>query len=203
MQRVEKIYLVVITLAILLRLFNIPGAGGLLTLSMMTFSLFYLGLSTFLFNGLSLEDISKGFSKTAISIKRVLGSVIIGLSLSTLVLGVLFKIMLWPGAIGMLFFGTRLAFVPLIICIIKYFPERNIFYLNAIKRVSVALIIGLFLFYLPNEYLWNVYYKDFPEHIETLKKLRQNPNDPELNEAVKFQREEMIRKRSGRNNQSE
>jgi magnesium-transporting ATPase (P-type) len=189
MRVVEKIVLTVIILVIALKYFSIPGAAALLIVLLMTLSLFYMGLSVVLFNNVTLDDLNKGISKKGISRNRILGSVFTGFALSVIVIGVLFKIMLWQGSGANLLAGMLAIFIPLAVSIIKYSSLKDSFYLNVIKRTSVAIIVAVSFYLMPVEYLWNVYYKDAPEYIEALKKAKENPGDYELKEDVNTERE--------------
>lgn len=85
--------------------------------SMLTLAFFYLGLSYFVLGGLRLRDALKTSSAKP-STPLIIFSILGGLSLSILIIGITFKFLFWAGADEMLFIGMTALLVMLIWAIV-------------------------------------------------------------------------------------
>ena len=77
-------------------------------------------------------------------------SIGVGMALSILVVGILFKLMHWPGALAMLIVGLAgvipLFFVVRMLRNRNTYEERNDYYGQLFLRLSIGVIVGLCLF---------------------------------------------------------
>lgn len=136
--KTEKIFTCITLLGLLLKYLNIPGGNVLFVFSLLVLALLYF---PFGFYFLSYKSI-----KT-----NTITSIVYGWLLSIVFVGVLFRIMHWPGASVMAIGGT-ISSIPLVIfSYIKYQkhnPEDLNYYKNLLIRSSVLLIIStFFIFY--------------------------------------------------------
>jgi hypothetical protein len=82
-----------------------------------------------------------------ISLIRVLGTFITGLVFSVTLVGILFKILSWPGASIQMGIGLVGLLIILIITGIKNFKNRSVLNTRIITRVIVLGLFGLFFIF--------------------------------------------------------
>jgi hypothetical protein len=148
----EKIVGLLGLLALILKFNHLPGGSVLFVLSLGTLATFYIYLSFALFNNLKLKDLFKKETYLGISKYRIIGSVITGFSLSMLLVGILFSIQHWPGAIFNLASGLVVAFIIFLVAFLKHLKNNTYFYKNILLRLSIFGGIGLTLLILN----WNL-----------------------------------------------
>ena len=181
---IEVLLLASILVALLFKEFHLPGASLSIILSAGILSMLYCYFGIILFTGIKLKTIFKKESYSPFSTGKIIGSILVGLLLSILLIVVLFKLMSWPGAIIMLLMPLGLLGIPLLLVLVKYVKTKSVFYRNMLIRVLVIGGFGLFLFLLPPFAILEHYYKDNPEYLEAEKELAKDPENRELQEKA-------------------
>ena len=106
MKTAEKLLPLLAILALIMKIFHLPGASVLLIVSLNALAvLYYMGF--LLFNEIEFKSIFKKESYEHISKKRLFGSIIVGILLSIILVGILFKLQFYPGAKVMLQDGLQ------------------------------------------------------------------------------------------------
>lgn len=193
----ELIPIILFIVSIGLFLASLPGGNMLLILSLCFLSILYFYFGFALLNGISLRKVFKKSSYIGISSMRIVGAIGVGISLSTLIIGVLFKLMSWPGSyfmllIGLVFFGVFSAYA-----LIKFFISKSSFYFNILLRAFFFGSIGLLLLLLPSYTLSEIKYgKHHPAYVDALKALEADPTNVELQDKVTIEYNK-IRRLSG------
>ena len=148
MKKFEITIAVIALIALGLKLLQIPGAGLLITVSLMTYNVAYSFLGFVILNKIRIIDILKKDSYNEISHLRIVGSVYLGWALGITIYGVLFKIMLWKGADTMLLTGISSLLVFAIVAIVKYVKTRSQFYVGVLTRIAIVGGLGLISYFL-------------------------------------------------------
>lgn len=199
-QRISKAELIPIAifiLALLLFLFSLPGGAALMILSLGFLSILYFYFGFAILNSISFRKIFKKSSYSAISSMRIVGAIGTGIGLSTVIIGLLFKFMSWPGSYFMLLIGLLSMSVFFAYALIKFIINKSSFYTNILLRTAFFGGIGLFLLLMPSYTLSEIKYgKHHPEYIEALKALENDPTNTELQENVTIEHNK-IRRLSG------
>lgn len=149
MKKIELILGVIAIIGIVLKLFHIPGGAALTILSLLTLSVFYYVFSFALFNGIRLRDIFKKEAYKETNVRRIIGAILTGFDISTIIIGGLFKLQAWPGADVELLTGLVIAVIILIIAAIFYSRSKAEFYKRIFGRIAIYGGIGLVLYFLP------------------------------------------------------
>ncbi|MCL2328124.1 MAG: hypothetical protein FWC39_06370 [Bacteroidetes bacterium] len=192
MKKFERIVGLIAIFGILLKIFHIPGGNMLTVLSLMTLSIFYFLFSFVLFNDIKLTNISKKET----SEKRRIGAVGLGLAISIIINGGLFKLQFWPKADMQLLVGLVAIGVVLFVAIIFYFRNKpnnytqishfqnkpDEYYKRIFTRIVIYGGLGLVLYCTPSTILVDVYYRNNPDYAEMFKKVLANPDNLELRE---------------------
>lgn len=179
MKKFEIIISCLAVIAIILKFIGIPGSGLIVVLTLMTLAITYY-FAFALFNNIRLRTIFKSSSYRYTNTKRIVGSVVLGLSLSLVIIGLLFKLQLWPGAAIQLNTGLVFLAICFIVAMINFMKSRDEFYLPLFKRIAVVGGFGLFILLTPDSALIDIYYRDRPELAELMKQSMADPGNDEI-----------------------
>jgi len=145
MKIVERILVGIGVFGIVLKLLHWPGGNIALVLSLMLLSLFYFAASYFLYNPTQMVVVD-GYSYKQTSTKKALLAVITGMSMPVALIGLLFRLMHWPGAAVMLLVGLVTIAPIAILNLVLFLNRKDEFYQPlAIRTLIVAILsaIGL------------------------------------------------------------
>lgn len=145
MNRLEKVLGVLTLIALIFKLFIITGGGILLALSLTGLAIIYFPLGFVFFNQIRFDKIFNNSSYQGLSVLRIIGTIGAGISLSTLCLGILFKLNHWGGSFVLLK-GLLSISIILIIVVLKYFQTKSDLYSNMIKRILIVGLFGLLIY---------------------------------------------------------
>ena len=172
MKKAEKILVSLVALAVIGKLANVTGFSALAVVCMCLLSIFYFAASYFLFKTDHKEN-------TGIQIAI---SIITGLMLSSLIMGVLFAFMRWPGVAGMLVVGIVPLLIILVLAIVK-FGSQPLFYKAVLQRVIPGLVIAFFMLSPAKGMLFKLQYRNHPRLIEAIEALEKDPKNNALRVA--------------------
>ncbi|WP_296317299.1 GldL-related protein [Winogradskyella sp. UBA3174] len=186
MNKIEKILgFGTIFLMVLGLITNYPYSALLITLSAFILSLIY-----FFFSFKLLNSITKDLTEKKSSLRKT-GIILTGITLSLVVIGILFKYQRWPYGSWNLMVGL-LGLIPiLIISIFKFSKTKAEFYKNLLFRILIIGVFGTLMLFTKNETLLELQCRDFPEYVEAEKKLMQDPRNKELERIANEERKKM------------
>lgn len=143
MKKTEITLISIVVLSAVVRLCVIEGSVFLLTLSCLILALFYLLFSFLLLNRVPFKQMFRADAYTLTSRKSILGSVVVGMALFMMTIGLLFVLNHWEGALIMLksglLFMLPVACVSTALCFIKPTPYR----IAVLVRCGIAVACGL------------------------------------------------------------
>lgn len=185
MKKLEIIFGGLAILSMLLNLlFLMPGAAIMMLIGFASISVFYMYFSFALFNGIAFRGIFKKESYVGISRTRIIGAVLVGFALSVSSVGILFKMMAWPGANENLLLGLAAFFIALLVGAFRYANSPDPYYRQIFKRIAIYGGLALAVYLLPSETRVEIQYRNHPAYLEAYKKALQDPNNQELWEQV-------------------
>ena len=190
MKKTEITILTISIIAIGLNFFLVPGGSVLTVFSLGFLATIYFYFSFAIFNSIRLRNIFKKESYKGITSKRIIGTVGTGFALGITVIGVLFKLLSWPGASVNLVAGLLGLIIVLIIGSIKYFNTKSTFYLPIFLRTGLFGILGLVLLLTPKSTFIDIKYRN---HINYANALKQSIADPTTEELHKKLDEERVK----------
>ena len=155
MLKTERILAIFFLLAIGVNFFlgEIVGASLFIVLSTSMLSFIYLVFGFAVLNNIGFKSMFKKVSYADIKPLRLLGTVFIGFALSTIINGMLFRLMNWLGGQVILVVAILAVLICLVIAIVKYNRLKSDFYAYLILRLSFFGIIALLMFFIPKENL--------------------------------------------------
>jgi hypothetical protein len=191
MKKTELIAGIIAALSIILQAFLIPGSGPLTVLSLSSLSIIYFWFGILLFNDIRLRAAFKKISYAGISTARKIGAIGAGFALSTIVIGIMFRIQCWPGANVMLLDGFAMIVIVCIVAGFKYPKNKSEYYNRIFKRAAIFGGFGFVLMILP-PYSWSqLRYKNHPAYRDALKNSSEDPTNQALWDKVKEEKEKM------------
>lgn len=135
--KTEKTLSIIVILASLLKMFHIPGGSVLLILSLLGLALCYFPFGFYFLSDKSYKE-------------NTLISVLFGWLLSVCFIGIMFRIMHWPGAMIMNIVGNMSAFPLSIFSYSKYKssnPENRVYFRNLLIRSIILFMASLVLIF--------------------------------------------------------
>lgn len=180
MKITELVLAISFIIAIILSIHLFPGAGLLAILfgSLLSMLYFYFGFA--FFNNIPLSSIFKKSSYTAVSTTRIVGGIAVGFVLSTATIGILFKLMSWPGADFIVLIGLASMIVVFAIAIFKNIRNKSSYYHKIFLRLGVWGIIATLFFVTANHTLLNYKYRNHQEYLQALKNEIADPTNTAL-----------------------
>lgn len=192
MKKIELILGLTAVIAAVLNLFDYPMSTQLLIVSIGNLSLFYMYLSIPLFNQIPVRKIFSRTSYEAISKGRFIGSLVVGLTFSAALIGLLFKLMIWPIAVTELLIALSGLLIAFGVSIWRYRLSQDTFYINLFKRMAVFLVLVIVGLAIPKYAILEFKYAAYPAYIEAFKARSENPNSEELTKKLEEERQLML-----------
>ncbi|SFT40418.1 hypothetical protein SAMN05216474_0373 [Lishizhenia tianjinensis] len=184
MRTLEKILILLFVLTLGLQFFLIAGTTLLFVLVAMLLSCIYFYLGFAVLNGVRFRSIFKKAAYEEFKGKEIAFAIGIGLSLSTLVIGILFKALQWPGAEFMLQFGLGSGLI-LLLAVVLFFRKNNpVFFKFNTLRIGIFGLLGIIFYFISNNTFLEIKYGEYPEYVELRKQLYNDPTNLELQQQV-------------------
>jgi uncharacterized membrane protein len=147
----------------------------------------YYPLGFAFFNKIKIKEIFKKSSYSDLSALRVLGAIGAGTALSTICVGILFKLQRWPGSDINLLAGLILSLIVLIIAIIRFVKSKDLFYRQIFIRFSIIGIFGVLMYFTSTLSLVKIQYRQYPDYIKAYEEYSKNPTNIELQKKVDYE----------------
>jgi uncharacterized membrane protein len=184
MKNLEVLSIVLFLIGLTFKIFHWAGANVLLIMSASILSMLYFATSYILFNNIKLRDffkrktniINPSGSKTALLIFT-------GVSLSALIIGLLFSLMIWPGAMVQITIGFFSGLICLSFLLSGYLSGDKTYRWTLYRAVPLVLISGIFYLF-PNSWI-NYHYDIDHKSRDLLIEMRTNPNDTALSKKFR------------------
>lgn len=187
MRNTEKILGLTFLAGLVMKFMLVPGAGIIITLSLLSIAIMYYFLGFALFNEIPGRAIFKKESYKGTSVLRIIGAIGAGMGISMICNGILFKLQDWPSALSSLEYGLILTSIVLVISIVKFFKTRSNFYVMIFKRIAVIGILGLILFFTPALTIVKFQFRNHPDYIKAYEQYGINPKDEMLSHKVEIE----------------
>jgi hypothetical protein len=190
MKTVERIFIVIALTGFAFRALHLPFGSLLLITGLCGVTIMYMYLTLPLLHGVRLREMLKKEAYQPTSSKRMLGSILSGVSLALTLMGVLFYLQFWPHYHLHLYAGVGGLCIAIIVAASR-FTSANAFYSRLYQRIIPVAFFGLAAVFVPN-FVWFEYsYKAHPEYIEAVRALQDDPGNADLQQRVDDARDAM------------
>jgi hypothetical protein len=173
--KTEKIFWALFIVAFILRLLNIPRYGVLTVLTLSLLSLIYFPAGFYFFCDKNIKQ------------QNIALSIISGIFLSIIPLGILFKLQHYPGG-GFITIIGSVAGISFIV--ITYFIQNksseklHTYYKNMSLRTLVLTIAIIFFTLLPGKFIIQIQYHNDPELVKFKTQVLENPGNRQYQEDL-------------------
>ncbi|NQY06090.1 MAG: hypothetical protein HRT68_07870 [Flavobacteriaceae bacterium] len=176
MKLLEGIALVIFFIGFAFKLLIWPGSGVILIISLGMLSCIYFGFGFAFFNNMSIKMLGTKGAFSHLSQLRIIGSFLTGVNLSILIIGILFGLLLWPGADVNLLLGLVPGVIILVLAILKQSRQPEHSYMRIVTRTGFFVMLGVLLYFKPF-FIEEIRYKNHPKMIEALKNFHEDPSE--------------------------
>jgi glucose uptake protein GlcU len=139
--KTEKIAFIVFIAGFLLKILHLPGSGLVLIFSLMTLGIIYFPTCFYFFCDKSIKN------------QNLALSIISGLFFSLIPIGILFKLLKWPGEgkLYLLIGAVTLPVIFIITILLKNKSSENlkVYYKNMIMRIVILTVLTVVFYILP------------------------------------------------------
>jgi hypothetical protein len=192
MKILERGSIILSVIGFLMKIMRVSGGNELLMIGMTLLAIIYFYFGFALLNNVALKGIFKKSSYSNANSLRIVGAIGVGILLSIVVIGLLFKLLILTGAIEMLTIGVVGLVVTLfaawIIFIIKK-KQLDAFYMGTFVRGGIAVMKGIILYLTPASSLIRFYHRDDPAYAELFVRAVENPYDEQIQKEFEEARE--------------
>lgn len=193
MKKFELVFISTVVMAVIAVLVNYPMAGQLLVVSVGILSVFYMYLGFAVLCDIPFQKLFSKESYTNINKIRIVGAFALGMAISASLIGLLFKVMMWPNANTELLIGLLGLLTALGVSIWRYVLNKSEFYIRVFKRLALYIPITTLSIFIPKYAILEYQYKEYPKYVEAFKANSEDPNDPVLQEQLDKAWEDMYK----------
>ncbi len=177
MKKAEIILSLLALTLVILGFLNLPFLNMLMVIVFSSLAVFYMVFSVALFNQIPLKEAFKVNAYRDHSSARIFGSLGTGFAFANILVGILFKIQIWPGSDNNILIGLGLLFIIFIFAFLKFREQRTDFYRRIFKRMAFIGGFGLLVYLFPTNTWIKIKYREQPEIAKALIDFREDPND--------------------------
>lgn len=183
-------------IGIVFKILQLPFGSLLTIVGCSSLAMFYFIFGVAILNNIPFHNAFRQDSYKGITTNKVLITILLGIGIAIIIAGILFKILLWPGANTILIIGLIITGLMTIVILNLYKkenkePENTTNKSNTFKRIAIFGVVGIVLYLTPTMTFVKIYYKKYPEYIELYQKALDNPNDLEI-QKQRMQKEEEL-----------
>ena len=191
MKKVEKVFVLLVLIGIVLRLMLVPRSAALMFLSSVALCLFYFYLGFALFNDIRLRSIFKKSSYDATNTMHILAGIASGFALSAACVGIMFKFLSWPGSFFQLLLAIFACTIIFVISLIKMKGSNIPFYKRILTRIVSFGSVCVLLLTIPQNTFFEIMWRNHPDYIRAEENLRKDPGNKELLEKAKEEEQKL------------
>lgn len=191
MKVIEWVLLFLFLIGLTMKFSLIPGGSVLIIFSLTILSFLYCWLSFFFLNNIRLREVFKKSAYKGIGPKRWIYVVVSGMSVSILILGIIFKLMFWPGGEIIVCMGAILSLFIFILALLKFGDTKERFYKKIILRFFPYVFVGGTLVFMSNVDIVKLQYRNHPLYIQAY-----IDYNKDLDNKAKFDKMELERDRA-------
>lgn len=190
MKILEKFLGLLAITSVILKFFMVSYSGMVFSVCMTSIALLYYPLGFIFFNDIPLSKVFKKEAYKGKSTLKIIGALGLGLALSVLCNGILFKLEGFPMSGMGLKFGLFLTSAALLVVIYRLLRTKRSFYRELLNRIAIIGAIGLILLFVSDVSIAEVQFRNNPEGLKAYKEHMENveKQKTEKKQFVPFER---------------
>ncbi len=187
MKKLEVILAILIPIFIILKFLLVPLSNILVVTSILLLALIYYIFGFAFFNNVRLRNILKKESYKDISASHIIGAIAIGMSLSDICMGILFKIQGYQMANTLLIIGLISTLIILVIGLIRFSKSRSPYYSQIFKRIAIIGCLGLVFMFVSDLALVKLQFRNYPDYVKAYQDYEASPGSKESETKLKLE----------------
>ncbi len=187
MKKLEIIFGSLLVISFILRLMLIPGGTFLSVVILSLLSLLYLIFSFIIFNPVKSDNLLKQESYSNIGRFKIINSVVFGLGLSILCIGILYKLQGWPGPNNTITIGLSLIMISSLFAFVKHLKSKDSYFSGLLIRVFIFGLLGVVFMSVSSIDIFRFEYRNHPEYIQAFENYLSDPNNETLREKMEYE----------------
>lgn len=192
MRFIELAYLALAIIGFIFRLYELPFGSLLMVVGISCLAIFYFFLTMPLLHGVPFKSLFQIKRYASSSKKRIVGSILVGVSIAFTLVSVLFYLQFWPVLQVLSLLGLIGLSIAALVPAARY-KKRDDFYRRLFMRLLPIAFVGAVTFFVPR-YIWFAHvYQDHPEYVKAVRELEMKPDDKQLQKRVEKEREKMYK----------
>lgn len=172
-KKIELIFPIISALTVVLSLIRFPFGDELLIISVGFYSIFYMIFGVFIYKYDKADIFGTKFSKVVLSFYACNGY---GICL----LGILFKLMIWPNEKEMMIVGFTTVLLNILIITVFWLIFRSVYLKSLLSTTILFFLIGSFFYFLPIDTIIDIRYRINPECGFIIKQSNNDPHNLKL-----------------------
>lgn len=180
MRLTEKILAIAFIIGIVLKFSLITIGEEIALFALLTLACIYYPLGFLFFNQIRLRHVFKKKAYENVTAGKIVIAVLVGIALSIICVGILFRILILPGGAEMLMIGVvSIFFFSIIVVFMKSINRKFIFI-----RAGILMVLGVILFYTSELSIVKLQYRNHPAYVEAYAKYKADPGNPILRDEL-------------------
>jgi hypothetical protein len=167
MKLLEKIPIILSIISLALMFNQVPGGAWMLMISLSVLACIYFPLGFLFFSQISMRQLFKDGLNTK-SRSTIVKATFTGLGLSTLCMGILFRLLHYPVGNDMLITGIVISVIMLGILVYNIGTSRSPENTLCLSRLAVFILISVALLFTSSETIPRLQYKDHAAYVDAL-----------------------------------
>lgn len=192
MKKTEIVLVILFLLGILLSLVPVPGGLLLIVFSGGLLSILYFIFSLWILNNIRARDLFKKAAYAEITPAKAILSIFTGLNISTVIVGIQFRFMLWKNSHIMLMLGLLNIAIVLTILILMALFNKKISYRPYFLKVGLLGLMNLLLFTTSDLDIVEIRYREHPAYVELYKQYATDPSNMTVREEMRAMEQQML-----------
>ena len=144
MKKAEIIIALISFFGLMLFSNGIPFGSFILILSLSLIAILYVYFNEEIFNNKEISESFKNIRISKLRQRKFNWSTLLGYSISSACMGILFVIMNWPGSSAMLLISSISLVLNLFFAINKYYKNKNNYHLEIMNRLIIYAFLSVF-----------------------------------------------------------
>ena len=187
MKKLEKILVFIMLIALVMKLYLMPGGSSISEISMVLLSLIYFPFGFAFLNQIPMRKIfSKDAYKEQTTI-RLICAIGVGISLSAICIGILFKLNSWPGSNRYIIVGLLTLFIIQGVALFRKIKLKQKIYSFMVRRIAILSILGIIFLILPDLPIERIRFGNHPDYIKACEDYLNHPQDAVMKEKEQFE----------------
>jgi hypothetical protein len=174
MRIAEKILAIIFLIGIVLKFSLIPVGEDMALIALLILACIYYPLGFLFFNQIRLRHVFKKQAYENVTAGKIVIAVLVGIALSIVCVGVLFKILILPGGAEMVMLGVvSIFFLSIIVAFIKSIDRKFI-----LIRAGILVVFGVIILFISELSIIKLQYRNHPAYVKAYIKYKEDPQNP-------------------------